>query len=505
MPDRLTALDATFLNFERTHTPMHVAGLYIFSGTPELSHRPGLPGLFQAVEERLPLVPRYRQRVVPVPFGLGHPLWVDDPEFDLSYHLRRSAVPSPGGMGDLLEYVARVHARPLDRSRPLWEMYLIEGLEGGRMALYSKVHHAMIDGVSGVDLATLLLDFEPEGRAIAAGPLAPAASPPGPVELVAGTAAETAAAGLRLLRTALSEPAHLPRRLLEQLDATTQIGNLTRLLRPVPSGPINVPVGAHRRIAVVEIPLARAKAIKNALGGTVNDVVLAAFGEALHAFLEHRGEPSAARRYRVMVPVSVRDESERMALGNRVAAMFMEMPVGPMPARRRLAEVTAEMQGLKEKRQALAADRLIEMTSWTPATLHVLAGRLSVESQRFVNTVLSNVPGVQAPMYAGGARLLEAYPLLPLAANVAVVTCVTSYNGGLYFGVVADRDAIPDIDVLAGGIRSGFDRLEAEALAKGPASPAPPGRARRPASSRRPPRAAARRVRRGSAPGAASS
>jgi diacylglycerol O-acyltransferase / wax synthase len=465
MPDRLTTLDALFLNFEHPHAPMHVAGLYTFNSTPEIPGRPGLSGLFRTIEERIGEIPRYRQRVVNLPLGLGNPVWVDDPEFDLSYHLRRAALPSPGGMTELLDYVARIHARPLDRRRPLWEVYVIEGLDGGeRAALYSKVHHAMIDGISGMDLAGILLDVDPEGRpAKTVARPRPAAIPSGP-RLLADFAGELAGRAARGVIGAVRRPTSIPGTVAGAIGNVTTLQRIANLLVPVPRGPMNVPVGTARRIALVPISLARAKAIKNALGGTVNDVLLAAYGEAIHHFLEHRDVPHAEELYRVMVPVSVRDETERGALGNRVTAMFVDLPVGPMPAKRRLAAVTRAMGDLKERKQAVAAEALQALSGLAPATLHGLAGRLEFTNQRFVNTVLSNVPGAPYPLYSGGSLMLEMYPLLPLTANVAVVTCVTSYNGGLYFGVIGDYDAIPDVDVLGDGLRRGFDRLEIAAM-----------------------------------------
>jgi WS/DGAT/MGAT family acyltransferase len=460
LPDRLSALDASFLNLERPHAPMHVAGLYIFEGKAERRGRPGLNGIFHDLEGRLPLIPRYRQRVVSVPFGLAHPVWADDPDFDLSYHLRRAALPSPGGRGELLDFVARIHARPLDRARPLWEMYVIEGLRGGRMALYSKVHHAMIDGISGVDLATLMLDAEPEGKpASIPAPFRPA-SLPGQRDLVADAAWRTVEGVAGLVAGAIRKPRGVPRLVLGGARSAASVGGLLPLLMPAPQSPLNVQVGPHRRIALVDIELARAKAIKNALGGTVNDVILCAVGEAVHHFLEHRAVDSHGLRYRVMVPVSVRDESKRMALGNQVTAMFMDLPVGPMHPRQRLQAVSAAMAGLKERQQAVAADRLVAITSWAPPTLHALAGRLELTNQRLINLVVSNVPGVQVPLFSGGARLLEAYPLLPLGANLALVICVSSYNGGLYFGLIGDREGLPDLNVLGRGLELGFERLE---------------------------------------------
>jgi len=459
-PDRLSPLDAVFLNAEQPHTPLHVAGLYIFQGKPEIAGRPGLPGIFQTVAGRLPLVPRYRQVVREVPLGLGHPVWVDDPNFDLGYHLRRTALPRPGGRRELLDIVARIHARPLDRKHPLWEMYIIEGLQGGNQALYAKTHHAMVDGISAVDVATLLLDFEPEGwqaeapRRWAPPPL------PGGAELVRDVLEEAVTSVAGVARNLVRRPTSLASRLAPPLSQVGMLPQLASMLRPTPASPINVKAGPNRRIELVSESLARAKAIKNALGGTVNDVVLAAVGEGLHMFLEHRGAPTHGVSYRVMVPVSVRDESQRGTLGNRVAGMFAGIPVGRMPARRRLQLIQRETAALKERKQALASDKLLALASWAPATLHVLAGQIGLSNQRFINMVMSNVPALQVPMYAGGAKLLEVYPLLPIAGNLSLVICALSYNGGMYFGIVGDWDGFPDLHVIADGIRAGFDRME---------------------------------------------
>ena len=462
MTARLTTLDASFLTFERGHAPLHVGGLYIFEAEPEVPG-PGVGGLFSTIEARLSLVPRYRQRVVEVPFGLGQPLWIDDPDFDLAYHVRRAALPAPGGTAELLDYVARVHARPLDRSKPLWETYLIEGLENSRVALYSKIHHAMIDGIAGIDLATILLDNDPRGtspppkRPFRPGPL------PGRGRLLADALRERAGGATTALRKAAANPAGLPRAIAGQAGGLTNLRDLLSVLRPVPRGPLNAPVGRNRRIALVPIALDRAKAVKNSLGGTVNDVVLAAVGEAIEFYLHHHSIDHEEQLYRVMVPVSVRDASQRMALGNQVTAVFVDLPVGPMPAERRLRAVTAETEGLKSGGQAIAAQTLIGLGAMAPATLHALAGRLEFTNQRLLNLVVSNVPGVQTPLYSGGSRLLETYPLLPVIANLAVVVCVTSYCGDLYFGLVGDYDAVPDLEVLAAGLRRGFDRLEMSA------------------------------------------
>ncbi|HXO66487.1 MAG TPA: wax ester/triacylglycerol synthase family O-acyltransferase, partial [Candidatus Dormibacteraeota bacterium] len=467
---RLSALDAAFLNLESEHEPMHVAGLYIFEGRPEIPGRPGVPGLFQTVEERLHLVPRYRQRVQKVPLGLGHPVWVDDPDFDLAYHLRRLALPRPGGKKELLEVVARLHSRILDRSRPLWEMYIIEGLQRARVAIYFKTHHAMVDGISAVDVATILLDFDATGwKPERSEPFRPPPRLPTPAELVGDVVKETTGAIMGTAGRLLQSPARAPRALVGGALQATQLRDLLSMLRPVPTGPLNTRVGGARRIELVDVPLCRVKAIKDVLGGSVNDVFLTAVGEAINAFLVHRGEDVGdALTYRVMVPVSMRDESDRLALGNRLAAMFANIPVGRMPARKRLQMVTRQMKQLKQKQQASVADQLVALTSSAPAPLHALASRLGINTQRMVNLVVSNVPGVDVPVYAGGARLLQAYPLLPVAANLSVVVCVASYNGGMYFGVVGDYHGFPDLDVLAGGIEGGIENLERAAGVRPP-------------------------------------
>ena len=477
MPQRLTALDATFLNIEQPHMPMHVAGLYIFKDTPEIRGAPGVAGIFKTVEERLHLVPRYRQRVQAVPFGLGHPVWVDDPDFDLAYHLRRLALPHPGGWKELLEVVSRIHARPLDRARPLWEMYIIEGVAGGRVAVYGKTHHAMVDGLSYVDIATILMDLEPEGSHPEQVEAFKPAPVPGGVELVEDVVREAAEAVVGGLGGLMRNPADVPGQVIGRAMRLSQVRDLLGLLRPAPAGPLNVKIGAARRVDTVAISLARVKAIKNALGGSVNDVVLTAVAEAVHVFLVHRGEPvPEGLRYRVMVPVSARDESEKATLGNQVTAMFVDLPVGRMAARRRLEVTTRAMAELKEHRQSAASDQMVAMTSWAPAALHSLAGRLDFASQRLLNLVVSNVPGIQVPAYAGGALMLEAYPLLPIGGNMGVVVCVASYNGGMYFGLVGDYDRFPDLEVMTAGITTGLENLERAAGARPPKRAAKPAR-----------------------------
>lgn len=473
MANRLTALDAAFLNTEHPGEPMHVAGLYLFSARDSRTGQPLVPDFERLLAQRLQLVPRYRQRCVSVPLGLGHPVWVDDPDFDLGYHLRRLALPHPGGMRELLDVVARIHERPLDRNRPLWETYVIEGVDGDRYAVYTKVHHAMVDGLSGIDLAVAVYDDSPEGRRLPRPARWEPAALPSRRRLVLDVALETAGAGLGGARATLRHPVATPRRIAAGIAATAAVRRLSGMLRTPPESPFNHAVGPHRRIAVVDVDLRRVKAIKNALGCTVNDVVLAAVGEAVHHHLARRGVRHGDLNYRIMVPVSLRAPSERMTYGNRVAAMFVELPVGPMPAKRRVRLIAAEMKRLKDEHQAAASEELLTMMSWLPPALHALGGPVALEHQHFVNFVVSNVPGMQHPLYADGTRLVETYPLLPVTMNIGMNVCVMSYCDGLYFGLVADRDLVPDLDVLADGLRAGFDRLERAARTGAARSTAP--------------------------------
>lgn len=458
--ERLTALDAAFVNQEKPHAPMHIGWLCTFSRRVAAPGRPGLPGISDIIAERLPLLPRYRQRLRSVPLALGHPVWVDDPEFSVRNHVHHVTLPKPASMREVVDFASREHARPLDRNRPLWEMWIIDGLRDGRLALYGKTHHALMDGISAVDLATILLDFDAEGaEPIPAPPFSPAPIPSGP-ELVRDLMAETVTTAANRTTSALRDIWALPRQLIQTATSSAEaMAELVTVLKPAPRSPLNATVGPRRRIELVNVPLARAKAIKDHFGSSVNDVVLAVVGEAVHIFLESRGERSDGVWYRVMVPVNVRDESDRAAMGNKISAMFVDLPVGPMPAARRLETVMRVMSDRKQRRQAAASDQFLSMASLVPPAFHSLSGRLDYSGQRLINLIVSNVPTVQVPLYAGGARMLEAYPLLPLGANLASVICVATYNNAMHFGLVGDFHVLPDLDVLARGISQGFARL----------------------------------------------
>ena len=464
MPQRLGAIDSMFLSLEANRAPMHVGGLLTFVTAPESAGRPGIDGIFETIESRLPLLPRCRQRLVGVPLGLARPVWVEDPHFDIRNHLHRVRLPSPGTRAQLIRLVESLHARRLHRGRPLWEIHLIDGLEGGRTAIYAKLHHAMVDGISAVELGLVLLDLDPDG---ALAPKVPAASEPDrvplPGELLASAAfdaaGEMAAAGAQAMRSA---PAMLRGALGGLMGEGNSAVTMLRMLRPAPGGPLNGSVGRSRRIALVRLPLLEVKEIKNRLGGTVNDVVLATMGEAISHYLARRGIDADDLRYRVLVPVSVRGDGDK-TMNNQVSGIMLDLPVGPMNAHRRLWAVSHAMSGMKQAGLSGPAGQLVAASAITPPPLHALASRLGMANQRIINMVISNVPGVQMPLYGAGSRALEMYPLLPLGANTRLVVCVLSYNNELDIGLVADRTSVPDLGVVEEGIKLGFERLRQEA------------------------------------------
>lgn len=458
MADRLTALDAQFLHLETPSVHMHVGGLMIL----DPATRPGGPLTFDDVraliERRIHLVPRFRQKVVAVPFGASRPVWVDDARFDLDFHLRRSALPAPGGRLELTDAVQRIGSRPLDRSKPLWELYVFEGLEDGHVAIFSKVHHCMIDGMSGIDIATVLLDFTVEPRHVEPIPWTPSPEPSRRdllIDAVVEQVANPIRTGFDVVETAVRAPAQA----LQQ--ASSLLGGLAALVSEgqAPASPLNQSVGPNRRFAIAEAPVDDAKMIKNALGGTVNDVILASVAGGLHRFLTNRGIDSAGMTLRAMVPVSTRDPSQRMSLGNRVSNIFVPLPVGPMDPRQRLQAITARTKDLKQSHQAIGASALMNAGTWAPPTLHALGARL-MSRGRFINLTVSNVPGPQVPLYLDGARLALTYPFMPLGENAAVSIGITSLSGVMGFGITSDWDTLPDIDVLRDGILASIDDMK---------------------------------------------
>jgi diacylglycerol O-acyltransferase / wax synthase len=464
MADRLSAIDASFLYLERPNVHMHVAGLAVLDPSTRRQGPLRFEDLMRLVSERVHLVPRFRQKVMVPPLGAGRPVWVDDQGFDLAFHLRRAALPAPGGRRELAEFVQRVQSRPLDRTKPLWEIYLIEGLEDGYVAALSKSHHAMIDGISGMDLASVMFDFTPETQRIRPpAPWRPESSP-SPVSLWAGSLADQVAHPVRSVAEGAGRLLRTPAEVAER--ARLLAGGVASLLSlgQAPPGPFNIPIGPNRRFSMAEVPVTDAKEIKNALGGTVNDVVLAAVAGAVRRLLRRRGDAIGERSLRALMPVSTRDPAQRMAFGNQVSVFFVDLPVGERDAVRRLRKITRATRTLKRSHQAVAATALINSARWAPPTLHGLAARLLAQ-QRLVNLVVSNVPGPQVPLYLDGARLLVAYPVMPLGPTTALSAAVTSLSGTMGFGFTGDWDALPDIDDLAGDLVDEVEALKKAAQA----------------------------------------
>jgi len=378
-PDRLTALDTGFLHLERSGAHMHVAAIFVFDGEP-----PAYDELVESIDARIHLVPRYRQKLTPVPFGQGRPEWVDDPHFNLRYHLRHSALPAPGSDEQLKNLAGRLFALPLDRTKPLWELNLVEGLAGGRFAIISKTHHALVDGVSGVDITSVIFDTSPDRSPSGSHARAWLPRPePTDAQLLAdallerATVPAEAARGVRALTRA-------PRHALGRTgDWLVGIGAMAWAgAKAAPDTRFNVPIGPHRRYTWVDADLSQFKAIKNELGGTLNDVVLAAVTLALGRFLRRRGEETDGLVLRAMVPVSVRADAERGALGNRVAAMGAPLPVGAEDARQVLGEISEAMRGLKESGQAVGAQALTSLADFAPPTIMSQAARLQPRQRR---------------------------------------------------------------------------------------------------------------------------
>jgi WS/DGAT/MGAT family acyltransferase len=449
LADRLSSLDVSFLYLEESVTPMHVGAVSVFALPEEGGF--DYDRLVQHIRERIAFVPRYRQRVRTVPGGLASPVWVDDETFDISYHVRRSALPRPGTDDQLYELAARIMSRPLDRRRPLWEMYLVEGLQGGRFAILTKTHHAMVDGVAAVDIGQVILDPSPQPRETPTDTWRPAGEPSG-VELVAGAVVDWVRRPPGLLDAVRTGVLDVRRTFGRLVGATGGVLAMARTVsRSAPGSPLNVPIGEQRRYATADTELDDYKAIRKAHGGTVNDVVLAVVAGAMREWLMTRGEAvTASTVVRAMVPVSVRTEEEDGAPGNHISTYLVDLPVGEPSPVIRLHRVSYAMQAHKESGQAIAADALVGVAGFTPPTLHALGARVvSGLSRRLFNVVVTNVPGPQFPLYAAGARLLAPYPVVPLARGQAVSVGLTSYDGGVFYGLNADRDAMTDVAVLA--------------------------------------------------------
>ena len=457
--DRLTGLDTSFLHLEDATSHMHVASVMIFAGPP-----PPYDELLEAFERRLPLVPRYRQRLALVPLGQGRPKWVDDPHLNLRYHVRSAALPSPGSEDQLKDLAGRVFSQQLDRDKPLWEVWLVEGLEDDRFAVLSKTHHALVDGISGVDIISVLFDTSPEPAA----PTGPGdrwlpRPLPSPAQLLGEALVERATLPGEITRS-VRALLRGPRRILEGvLDAAVGVGAMAWAgLNPVPSSPYNRQIGPHRRFTWVRADLSDLKAIKDELGGTVNDVVLATVAGALGKHLRRRGQNTDGLELKAMVPVSVRQDVERGGLGNRVAAMMAPLPVWCQEPVARLDIVREELSHLKSGGQAVGAQVLTELSGFAPPTIMGQASRL-MSRQRFFNLVVTNVPGPQFPLYLLGRRMLDPFPMVPLASGQAVGVALLSYDGRINFGLVGDFDLMWDLDDLAVDLEDSLAELAREA------------------------------------------
>ncbi|MEA2411455.1 MAG: diacylglycerol O-acyltransferase / wax synthase [Thermoleophilaceae bacterium] len=456
--DRLTGLDASFLHLEDDAAHMHVAAVMTFDGGP-----PHIDEVVEGIGTRLHLVPRYRQKLAFVPFGQGRPRWVDDPHFNLRYHVRHTALPEPGTEEQLKRLAGRVFSQRLDRDKPLWEMWVVEGLDGGdRFAVLSKTHHALVDGVSGIDIMSILFDTKPEPD-----------TPP-PAEDTRWLPAPTPSSA-QLLGEALYERATVPAEIVRgaralargprriagaALGSLAGIGSMVRAgLSPAPKTPYNERIGPHRRFTWVRMQLADVKAIKDALGGTVNDVMLATVTGALGRHLRRRGvEMSADMELKAMVPVSVRSQEARGALGNQVAAMMAPLPVGLEDPVERIERISDAMSHLKSGGQAVGAQVLTELAGFAPPNIMSQASRV-VARQRMFNLVVTNVPGPQFPLYMMGRQLEGLFPMVPLAPNQALGIAIMSYNGTINFGLVGDYDLMSDLDDLAGDLHASLADL----------------------------------------------
>jgi diacylglycerol O-acyltransferase / wax synthase len=453
--DRLTGLDSSFLHLEDASAHMHVASVMRFEGD-----RPPYDELLAAIERRLHLVPRYRQRLAFVPFGQGRPRWVDDPRLNLRYHVRSTALPTPGSEQQLRDLAGRVFSQQLDRDKPLWEIWLAEGLEGGGFALLAKTHHALVDGISGMDIVSVLFDASAE-------PAAPTA--PGDRWLPRPLPSRTQLLGEALVERA-TVPGELarsvralfraPRRALGGLrDAAVGVGAMAWAgVNPAPSSPYNGTIGPHRRFTWVRAELADLKAIKAELGGTLNDVVLATVAGALGRHLRRRGRQTDGLELKAMVPVSVRAEPESGTLGNRVAAMMAPLPVWCQEPVARLDIVRERLKDLKEGGQAVGAQVLTGLSGFAPPTIMGQAARL-MSRQRFFNLVVTNVPGPQFPLYLIGREMIDPFPMVPLAKGQGLGIALLSYNGRINFGLVGDYDLLWDLDALAEDIRASLAEL----------------------------------------------
>ncbi|PRZ38579.1 WS/DGAT/MGAT family acyltransferase [Antricoccus suffuscus] len=457
--DRLNAGDASFLYAEDATMPMHVGGVFVV--------RPPRGGFdfdrfVELIVDRLSLAPRYRQRIATVPAKLANPVWIDDEEFDIGYHVRRSALPAPGSSKQLAELVSRLMSRRLDRSRPLWEIYLVEGLPRGRVAIITKAHHALVDGVRTFDISEILLDTSsiPEKRLLTEWH---PRKTPSHIELLAASMRDYARRPRTVLdtwRAGISDAKTTSKRLAE--IAGSIVTTARKVAQPPSASPLNVPIGAQRRFAMTCTKLDDYKIVSHRQKCSVNDVALATISGALRTWLMARGEAvRTSTTLRAMLPVSVRP-SARSAVGpaDGLATIFVDLPIGEPNALVRLSQIAYATAGHRESEQAISARTLVSLTEFAPPTVHSLAAQVTQGlTKRVYNLVITNVPGPQHPLYASGGRLVEMYPVVSLAKSQALAIGLTSYDGTVCFGLNADRDAMGDVDALSQMIEESLAEL----------------------------------------------
>jgi diacylglycerol O-acyltransferase / wax synthase len=453
-PDRLSPSDMSSLLAERGPIHVNVGATLVVQGKP-----PAFEDLVAHVQRRLNLVPRFRQRVTRTPLGLDNPVWADDPRFDIRWHVRRAALPKPGTMTELRELAGQIFSQPLDFERPLWQLYLVEGLEGRRHAYINKTHHALVDGVSAVDVGTIILDPSKDGSEVKVDDEPWEPDQPSQAMLLVRGASERIARPLRTARKATRTAVTMPRGTARNVMQTAEA--FAGLAAGGPKAPqtfLNAEIGRDRRVAFVQTELDLLKGARGETGATVNDLILAGAAGGLRRFFvrHHRKLPE---HIVALVPMSVRREDERNELGNRLATLMVPLPIAEPDAAARLATIHAETQRLKSSKQAQAASLVIEATGWTPPTINrVLAGAIARPLNW--NLVVSNVPGPQLPFYLLGRQIEAIYPFVPLSPQGhALAIGIVSYNGGVFFGISGDRDVMADIDALALDVSLAVDEL----------------------------------------------
>ena len=470
--DRLNPLDAVFVDAEDEdpHTSMAIASIAVFEGPC-----PSQEEVLAHLAGRLPLVPRYRQKLRTVPLRLGRPVWVDDPRFDLGYHVRRTALPAPGGDRQLADLMARVMSQRLDRDHPLWEYWVAEGLSHGRWALISKVHHCMVDGVSGTDLYRVIFDFSPEPGPSAADDRG-ARAEPSPLRLAAQVAVDMVVLPVRETLALRTAAADLGSAIRQAAGTVRGFAKLAPALWPTTGSSLSGQIGRQRRYTWARATLNDVKKVKRELGGTVNDVVLASISGGFRALLLARGEQPGPHMVRSLVPVSVRAPGEENIYENRVSAVLADLPVHVADPVERLAAVRAELLALKAADEAKAGEALIALGRLTPFPLLPWPVRLAFRlPQREIVTVTTNVPGPRQPLYGMGRKLLEIIPYVPIATTVRTGIAIFSYCGSVTFGITGDFAASPDLDVLARGIEDSLSELVAAAKHRPRPAPASDG------------------------------